>query len=330
VSEAVHEDLVHTGAFAPVRVGGAEERSWLDCDLASLAENRLGDRTDPRSLDKARRADWKARATQERPWSLRDRSNYERCYWILEDGKRAGTIALALSSLGNNSLRVASFYVLPTYRGAGVGRRALGRVQGALARHDLGLRLETNWCWQRAVRFYLTSGLWIYMWKRDLTFFWDPETPAPQIEVGEDTATLSVPLGQGSLVLARAARRGDALDLEEPPPDLARHKDIGGAYWHATSTLSLALAQHGWPLIRSQEEWKRSYYADAGPPEALAYKITIWEAWAAKRGWAVQTPRIPGLHYPSWDDFEARWEAERKELDLALASERPPGRDQTG
>lgn len=308
--QAVHADFVQTGAFAPVQLDGADERRWLDCDLASFAENRLGDVTDPRHLDEQRRADWEARATDERPWSLRARSEYERCYWILEDGEPAGTIALSTSTLGGHWLRVASFYVFPTYRGRGVGRRAVGRVQEALARHDLGLRLETSWCWQRAVRFYLSSGLWIYMWKRDLTFCWSPGMPAPQIDIGDDTASLSVPLGQEDVVLARAHRRGDALALEESPRDLAKDDRIGGAYWHATSTLALALALHGWPLVRSQEDWARCYFADAGAPESLAYKISLWEAWAAKNGWLVETPRIPGLEYPTWDELEARWRAE--------------------
>lgn len=59
--EAVHEDLVRVGAVAPVELDGDEERTWLDCDLASLAENRIGDLTDPRRLDEPRRADWLAR-----------------------------------------------------------------------------------------------------------------------------------------------------------------------------------------------------------------------------------------------------------------------------
>jgi GNAT superfamily N-acetyltransferase len=317
VMEAVHADLVRTGAFAPVQLGGVEERRWLDCDLASLAENRLGDATDPRHLDERRRADWLARATDAPPWPPSARSGYERCYWIVEDGEPAGTLALGISTRGSSEwLRVSSFYLFPTYRGRGLGRRALGRVQEALARHDLGLRLETEWCWQRAVRFYLAIGMWVYMWKRDLTLYWDPMTPAPQIDVGDDTASLSVPLGQhgagAGIVLARAHRRGDALQLEKPPAALEKERRIGDAYWLSRSTLALALALHGWPLVRSPEDWQQSYFADAGAPESLAYKITLWEAWAAKSGWLVQTPRIAGLAYPTWDELEARWRAESK------------------
>src|SRR4051812_35394861 len=147
--EGVHEDLVRGGILSPVDLGGADERRWLDHDLASLAENRLGDTLDPRELDDARRADWTARATRERVRSLRHRSEYERCYWIVEDSERVGTIALS-AMLGGRRVHAASFYVLPPYRGRGIGRRALGGVQEVLARHDTDLRLDTSWCWQRA------------------------------------------------------------------------------------------------------------------------------------------------------------------------------------
>lgn len=312
----VHDDLVRSAALAPVTLGGAEERAWLDCDLASLAENWLGDRLDPRSLDEARRADWQSRALEEPPMALARRSEHERCYWLLDGGERKGTMALATGTLGGTRLYLASFYVYPSCRGDGVGRRAMARLTEALGRHGLGLRLDTSWCWQRTVNVYLKLGLWVYMWKRDLALCWDPGTPAPIFSVGDETASLSVPLDGGQLVLARARRRGDVLELDEPANALAEDKRLGEAYWHADSTLALALALHGWPLVRSPEEWARSYYADAGPPEALAYKITLWEAWARKRGWSGATPRIPGVEYPTWEEYEARWTAERRSLGL--------------
>lgn len=309
----VHDDLVRAGVLAPVATDGPEARAWLDCDLASLAENWLGDRRDPRDLDEARRADWQARALDEHPMSIARRNEYDRCYWLLEDGERVGTLALANSSRGSKRLYLASLYVLPTHRGRGTGRRAMGKVMNTLRRHGLGFRLDTSWCWQRTVRFYLQLGLWVYMWKRDLSFCWDPGTPPPRIDVIEATASLSVTLGGAPIVLARAHRGADTLFLEESPRTRPRDERLGEAYWHAESTLALALALHGWPLVRSREAWERSYYADAGAPEALAYKLTLWEAWAHKRGWLVNTPRIPGVEYPTWEDYEARWKADSME-----------------
>jgi hypothetical protein len=181
-----------------------------------------------------------------------------------------------------------------------------------LGKHNLGLRLATKWSWQRTVKFYVKLGLWVYMWKRNLDFIWDPETPAPHIEIGPETAALSVPLGNSHVTLLRAYRRGDRLRLKDAPAEIEEEKRIGEAYWLATSTLSLALALEGWPLVRSRAEWRRSYYADAGAPEALAYNITIWEAWEKHMGWIVDTPRIPGLEYPTWEEFQARWKKEER------------------
>ena len=75
----------------------------------------------------------------------------------------------------------------------------------------------------------------------------------------------------------------------------------------ATSTLALALAMEGKALVRSPEQWEASYYADGGAPEALAYKITLWEAFDRAQGWRVEQARIPGLVYPTWAEFEASW-----------------------
>ena len=311
--------MVREGLVTPVEIGGPDERLWLACDLASLAEHRLGDHTDPRNIDKARRADWAARATTERPWSLRKRSEYEHCYWLLEDGDRVGTITVSSSPLlSTGFVRIASFYVFPTHRGRGVGRRALDRLKEVLARHDLGLRLETSWAWQRTVRFYLRAGLWVYMWKRELSLFWSAETPAPRIVVGDREATLSVPRGDAEIVLVRARRRGDTLLLDEPARGLDRDASMGAAPRHASSTLSLALAMEGWPLIRSEASWEESRHADAGPPEALAYKITVWEAWDREHGWRVETPRIPGLAYPTWSELKAGWDRENAILEATM------------
>jgi GNAT superfamily N-acetyltransferase len=313
--EPVHDELVQAGELAPVALGGPEEPRFRDCDLASLAENRLGDATDPRHLDPARRTDWRARATDDPP-ALPSARRFERCYWILHGGEPAGTIALGTSTLGGKLLYISSLYVFPTHRGRGVATRALRQLQRALSRHDLGLRLETSWSWQRTVRFYVGIGMWVHMWKRDLTLRWDPRTPSPRVEVGDHRAALSVAVGHRHIELARAHRQGNALEIDETAEARALQGDeqLGGARWHASSTLSLCLALHGWPLIQSQEAWERDRYADADAPESLAYRITIWEAWDRKHGWIVDTPRIPGLEYPSWADLEARWARENEEL----------------
>jgi GNAT superfamily N-acetyltransferase len=295
--DGVHDDMARCGMFVPVPLGGAEERSWLDCDLASLAENRCGDSAEFRLHA--------VRTTDEREYSLEARSEYERCYWILDGGVRTGTLALATSTLGGSRLRLSSFYIYPENRRRGLGANALATVEQILGGHDLGLRLETEWCWQGAVRFYMASGMWVLMWKHNIVFCSDPLKPPPLIDVGTDIATLSVERGKETIVLARAYRRGGRLELAEPDSALKQDESLGEALWNAEGTLSLAIALRGWPLVRSPRHWKENHWADAGPPESLAYKITLWEAWSRKNGWLVQTPRIAGLDYPTWDDLEA-------------------------
>jgi hypothetical protein len=307
---AVHGEMVRAGFFATVDPG-PDEAAWRDCELASFAENRLGDDADPREISDDRRTLWAARATTE-ALSLPSQRSWDRCYWLVEDGRRIGTIALASSLLGGLRVRVGSLYVYPPERGRSVVRRVLGELRAALGRQGLGLRLSTSWTWQRPLRLYLRMGMWVRMWKHDLDLFWDARSPAPEIAFTGDRATLSVTIEGETQLLAEARREGDRLDFFD---ESVRRSDVAGLRFDAASTLALALALEGWPLIRSAEEWQQSYWADGGPPEALAYKITLWEAWCGKHGWRVETPRIPGLEYPTWSELEARWDAWQKEYD---------------
>lgn len=319
MEDVPHDAIVRSGLVEPVATGGADERLWLDCDLASLAEHRLGDPTDPRALTPERRELWVERATSDGCTSLAAR-RYERCYWLLEGAVRVGTIALSEMTYGLADVRVSSFYVLPTLRGRGVGRCALDRLAAALAAEGFGFRLDTAWSWRRTVRFYQRAGLWVFMWKRDLTLVGGRGLPAPVVDVGEREATLAVMKAPSPVVLASARYEGDRLAMELAPKEIASDPALGDAYWHAASTLALALAMEGKPLVRSPEAWARCRHADAGAPEGLAQKITVWEAFDRAQGWRVEQPRIPGLEYPTWEAFEARWEAERAAFDAELAA----------
>lgn len=306
----VHGEIAASDAFEALELGGADEALWSDFDLASLAENRLGDATDPRRLDEARRADWLLRATEEAPWPPSRRASLERCYWLREGGARVGTISLAVSAVGRPLARIASFYVLACHRGHGIGSRALRTVRAALASKGLGLRLDTCWTWQRAVGFYLREGLWARTWKRDLELCHWPDAPAPIIEVAAAQARLSVDVQGHRFVLEEATRDGDRLawaNVEYPD-------ETEEFAWYAMPTLALAIALRGWPLVRSQSDWLASRASDTGPPEALAHRIVIWEAWSRKTGWLVETPRIAGLSYSTWEELEATWNRQHAEL----------------
>jgi GNAT superfamily N-acetyltransferase len=309
VVEAVHAELVQRGVMAPLALGGDEERLWSDCDLASLAEHRLGDACDPRRLDDARREAWIAQALTEKQWPPGARE-FERCYWLLDGREPAGTVAVATSALGGDTVRVSSLYLFPTHRGRGAARAALDQLRLALARRGFALRLETSWSWQRAVRFYLHIGMWVRSWKHAVAFWWSPELPPREIEVGQERARFAIASeGAKRVVLLTAERSGDRLQLVDPPagqePERFR--------LDALTTFSVALAMHGWPLVRSQDLWERCRHSDLGPPESLAYRIAVWEAWERHHGWRVETPRIPGLDYPTWGELEARWKAIEEE-----------------
>jgi GNAT superfamily N-acetyltransferase len=314
---AIYRGLVADGALELLELGGADERSWMDCDLASLAENRIGDATDPRALDAERREHWVRNALTERPFSPRERG-FETCFWLLEDGERAGTVALSNSVVGGVRARLSSLYVFPTLRGRGVGTCVLSNLREHFAPHELGIRLDTSWSWQRTVRFYLRRGLWVHMWKHELALKWDPRVPPPVFEIDERSASLSVEMDGRSVVLARAERAGDTLIWDEDVSGEARDDRLETLAWDAEPTLSLALALRGWPLIRSTELWKQHRHADGGPPEALAYKISIWEASDREHGFRVDTPRIPGLQYPTWSELEARWSAKSAAIPAEL------------
>jgi GNAT superfamily N-acetyltransferase len=300
-----YAELISASLIEPVALGTADERTWADCDLASLAENRLGVVFDPRGLDERLREDLRSRATTE-PCGQPSERRFESCFWLLDRGQRVGTVALESAALGSHRLRLSSLYLLPDQRGHGLGARALHHLKSGLGRHGFGIRLETNWCWSAAVRFYLREGFLLHGWKRELTFTWDPGDPPLVLELQGGTATASLESDHARLVLARAERAAERLVMSDDTlagigPQLQEFA------WRAPSTLALWLALRGWPLVRSAETWERERHNDFGSPEALAYKIVIWEAWAHAHGYRVETPRIPGLRYASWAELQAEW-----------------------
>ncbi len=175
--QPVYDELIESAIIALVGLDDHEQRLFVDFELASLAEHRLGDRTDPRGIDEARRADWLARATPEdTKFVLPKDHRYQTCFWLLVDDKRAGTIAFS-EPMGHTMARCHSFYLLPEFRGRGMGSRIMLRVLRALVGNDFRLRLDTDWTWQRTVRFYRRLNFWVYHWKRNLDLIWAPNLP---------------------------------------------------------------------------------------------------------------------------------------------------------
>jgi GNAT superfamily N-acetyltransferase len=298
-SRAAHAALVSEGALEPLSRDPAETRLWLDCELASLVENRFFVPLDPLGLTPATRALWEPRATSDEPLSSPHGHDwYRRVYWMRDGGERAGTFALATGYMGPRLVTVSSLYTFPSHRRRGVAARALRRAQTAVVAHGgAGLRVPTYWTWQPAVRFYLGLGMWVLHWKDSPVFFWRDGVPPHRIEIGADTARFGVEEDGRVSPLIAASRAGDRLAWQEAP-----HPDARG--YHARQTFAMALATHGFPLIRSADAWEaRHRSAEGGEPEGLACRIEAWEAWEQRSGYEVRTPRIPGLAYRAWDDI---------------------------
>jgi hypothetical protein len=91
----------------------------------------------------------------------------------------------------------------------------------------------------------------------------------------------------------------------EETPDVARAPEDAGL--DARTTLAVALATRGWPLLADPQTYKPGWHGDAVNPTGLADRIVAWEAWAREQDWIVNTPRIPGLEYPSWSELQEMW-----------------------
>jgi len=304
---AAHAALVAEGALEPLSRDEAETRRWLDCELASLVENRFFEPIDPLAMTSATRSRWEPTATSDEPLSSPHGQDWYRIpYWIKDRGERVGTMGLATTYMGIGMVTVSSLYVLPKRRGRGLAGGALGRAQAAVRAHGgRCLRVPAYWSWQPAVRFYLGLGMWVGNWKHSLVFAWHEQLPAHRVEVEDDRATFGVDRGGRVEPLIVAARDGARLDWTELPRFAELRDEEPQVYHLARSTFALQLAVNGFPLVRSAEAWERRHdSADAGQPEGLAYKIELFEAWDRRSGFTLRTPRIPGLAYREWEDID--------------------------
>ncbi len=224
-------------------------------------------------------------------------------FWLLAGGRRVGTIAISTMYSGIDLLSIASLYVDPAERRRNVARRALEAVyHAALANGAGGIRLDTSWTWQPSVRFYARIGMWIWMWKHNLVFTWQPDLPPYRVEIGDSQASFLIQQEGEWRTVVTARNLGERLGWEESD-DLASLPIDTSHCIPGTFALHLALA--GWPLIRSAENWEhRHHWSDAGEPEGLAYKIEIFEAVFRERGYEIRTPRIPGLRYRDLDEID--------------------------
>ena len=105
---AVHAELVAGGAIERLAMDDAETRLWMDCELASLVENRFFARVDPASRGAELRDVWEPRATRDgaQLGTPHAGARYVVPYWLTQGGCRVGTVALSTGrKRGRNSFR---------------------------------------------------------------------------------------------------------------------------------------------------------------------------------------------------------------------------------
>lgn len=127
-------------------------------------------------------------------------------------------------------------------------------------------------------------------------FVWTSSLPLHAITVGDCTARFAVDDGARTLELITASRDGDLLVWNELPA-MASGELGGHVAFHARCTFAVALAVHGWPLLRAGDDLDEAAIYDAGGPDVLAHKIAMFELFDRQSGFEVRAPRIPGLPY---------------------------------
>ena len=115
--------------------------------------------------------------------------------------------------------------------------------------------------------------MWAWTFKRSIDFVW-ADLPAHRITIDEHGARFAVEHGGRRIELLTAARDGELLIWNEAR-EMASDELSDVVQFHARSTFAVALAVHGWPLLRAGEAIHDAAAYDAGGPHVLAYKIGV-------------------------------------------------------
>jgi len=285
-------------------------RFWQACELCIYVEYRLGKILEPWVLKETEIQQLQQQLLTDDEY-LTDpcQKDYYTPYWLIYNDKIVGIIKLGVAPSHVKILHIFSLYLFPEYRRQGIGRQLLNNLYEIALAHDfVGLRVGTEWTYQTAVQFYLGIGLWVRDWKHHLTFGRYTDISNYRFELQDNVANfwVNTPESEEYQLCYTASRKGNYLIFEEQPPAKALEEQEFMIAHQALCTFSLCLAQKGFPLVCSKEEWENRFCSsDGGMPVGLAYKIEIWEAYARKPGFLVEdTPKIPFLQYREWDDIE--------------------------
>jgi GNAT superfamily N-acetyltransferase len=258
--------------------------AWAACDLANMVEGCFHRQVDPSTIDTRH---WLARLGKSYSTPrFADDDWLTRWYWLGTNGGRLGTIALPVSPFGRRRVPLYSLFVVPALRGRSIATDALRALyECAIEEGFNGVQLETHWAWQRSLKFYLDRKMWVINWKHSITLGWDRAWPAWECE-GDERELVFLVGGDRRLT---ARRNGDRLVLVE-------HGGDEGIMAYARTTFAVVLAMRGWPMVRSQQQWRdRWQSSDMGEIEGLAAKIQAFERMHELDGWDLRTPRLLGL-----------------------------------
>ncbi|MGY0464562.1 GNAT family N-acetyltransferase [Kitasatospora sp. cg17-2] len=308
--ERVQERLAAAPALRAV--ADEEGREFALWDLAACAEGELGESVDPAAIGPAEEARLRARLGESgREWPGGEL--YRRRYWLLGDGRPGaptgrvvpvGTVAVDNWTKGAGQLAVSSLHLRPDARGRGLAAAALDRIYRAATAEGLsGYRLEADWAWPRAVRYYLRRGLWVRSWRHAIGLTRMPQLPPYQVREEQDRLVLLVadrpsgaPSGEVWTPLLAAGREGRWLRLDETA---AYRQADGWVHDYARSTLALHLALAGRPLVRGPQWWAEAWrWSDGGEPEGLAQRIEQFERFGRRRGAEDRASAPPGAALP--------------------------------
>src|SRR5687768_10678603 len=94
--DAVIAQLVDGGVLKPVTDRDDDAGLWMDCDLCSFVQNRCHVIVSPQTLTDGERERWRtlAMSEAERLRDPRRDRDYLAPFWLLDEGRPAGTVAL--------------------------------------------------------------------------------------------------------------------------------------------------------------------------------------------------------------------------------------------
>ncbi|HKH46472.1 MAG TPA: GNAT family N-acetyltransferase [Thermoanaerobaculia bacterium] len=231
--EACCRQVVAERVIEPLALEEGETRDWNARELASLLEGHFHQQLDVTRLSDEERLAYERRVGFDGRPLASPHSGYSQPFWLLADGQRAGTLAIGTMYSGLNLISISSLFVDPAMRRRNLARHALEAVfRAAISNNAGGIRLDASWTWQSAVRFYARIGMWIWMWKHNLVFTWQPELPPYRVEIGEAEARFLIQQDDKWHTAVTARNLGERLGWEARRSRASANRDASLHSWN--------------------------------------------------------------------------------------------------